>query len=93
MEERLSRLFRKLPMPNDKNQLPSLEEALPGRSEAMPLRAKHFVLGTEIQPPFPEGHEEIILTAGCKNSKQQVYIYIHNIYIYTHMHIYIYILK
>ena len=65
MEERLSRLFRKLPMPNDKNQLPSLEEALPGRSEAMPLRAKHFVLGTEIQPPFPEGHEEIVFGLGC----------------------------
>src|SRR5919199_2908916 len=42
------------------------EEALPGRKQpafAIPMR--HAVLGTPIQPPFPEGLETAIFALGC----------------------------
>ena len=31
------------------------DRALPGRDEPMPVPDRHFVLGTPLQPPFPEG--------------------------------------
>ena len=65
MEDRLSRLFGRLTMPSEKLTLPGASEALPGRVETMPVAGKHFVLGTDIQPPFPEGLEKIVLGLGC----------------------------
>ena len=43
------------------------EEALPGRPERAVLgsRAKHFVLGTPLEPPFPEGLEQAVFGMGC----------------------------
>ncbi|MDQ1459759.1 MAG: peptide-methionine (S)-S-oxide reductase, partial [Actinomycetota bacterium] len=43
----------------DKAKLPGADEALPGRPErpfAVPER--HFVLGTPLEPLFPEGLEQ-----------------------------------
>ena len=65
MEDRLSRLFGRLTMPSEKLSLPAANEALPGRDEAIPVAGKHFVLGTDIQPPFPEGLEQIVVGLGC----------------------------
>jgi peptide-methionine (S)-S-oxide reductase len=45
--------------------LPSAEEALPGRQEAMPVPPRHFVLGTPLQPPFPEGLSQTLFGMGC----------------------------
>jgi peptide-methionine (S)-S-oxide reductase len=39
--------------------------ALPGRSEPMPVPARHFVLGTPLEPPFPEGMERAMFAMGC----------------------------
>jgi peptide-methionine (S)-S-oxide reductase len=39
--------------------------ALPGRSERMPVPERHFVLGTPLEPPFPEGMERAIVAMGC----------------------------
>jgi peptide-methionine (S)-S-oxide reductase len=39
--------------------------ALPGRSERMPVPEKHFVLGTPLVPPFPEGMQRAIFAMGC----------------------------
>jgi len=39
--------------------------ALPGRSEQMPVPAKHFVLGTPLEPPFPDGMERAVFGMGC----------------------------
>lgn len=35
----------------------SAEEALPGRQEELPISEKHYVLGTPMKGPWPEGHE------------------------------------
>ncbi|MEZ4299586.1 MAG: peptide-methionine (S)-S-oxide reductase MsrA [Polyangiaceae bacterium] len=48
-----------------KTKLPTPEEALPGRAEKMPVPAKHFVLGTPLEPPFPDGIELAMFGMGC----------------------------
>lgn len=45
--------------------MPTAEQALPGRDAAMPVDGPHAVTGTPMTPPFPEGHEQIILGMGC----------------------------
>lgn len=45
--------------------VPSPEEALPGREEKMPVPDEHHVLGTPLEPPFPEGMEEAVFGMGC----------------------------
>jgi peptide-methionine (S)-S-oxide reductase len=49
----------------NKTTLPSPEEALPGRSERMPVPSQHFVLGTPLEPPFPDGTERALFGMGC----------------------------
>jgi peptide-methionine (S)-S-oxide reductase len=39
--------------------------ALPGRSHEIPVPARHFVLGTPLKPPFPEGIETAVFGMGC----------------------------
>ena len=39
--------------------------ALPGRAETMPVPAQHFVLGTPLVPPFPEGMQQAMFAMGC----------------------------
>jgi peptide-methionine (S)-S-oxide reductase len=39
--------------------------ALPGRDEQMPVPERHFVLGTPLRPPFPQGVETAIFGMGC----------------------------
>jgi peptide-methionine (S)-S-oxide reductase len=40
--------------------------ALPGRDHrAFEVPDKHFVLGTPLEPPFPEGMEQVIVAMGC----------------------------
>ena len=50
----------------EKTRMPAPEEALPGR-EARPFAVpeRHAVLGTPLEPPFPEGMEEAIFGLGC----------------------------
>jgi peptide-methionine (S)-S-oxide reductase len=51
---------------HDKSRLPSAEEALPGRSEpGFTVPERHFVLGTSLEPPFPEGFERAVFGMGC----------------------------
>ena len=45
--------------------LPDVDEALPGRDEALPVPERHFVLGTPLEPPFPEGMELALFGLGC----------------------------
>src|SRR5438128_1382369 len=45
--------------------IPSKEEALPGRKEKIPVPARHYVLSTPLQPPFPEGLEMAMFGMGC----------------------------
>jgi peptide-methionine (S)-S-oxide reductase len=48
-----------------KLKLPSREEALPGRADKMPVPARHAVLGTPLEPPFPLGTEKALFGLGC----------------------------
>ena len=48
-----------------KLKMPTPDQALPGRSEAMPVPARHFVLGTALKPPFPEGTRTALFGLGC----------------------------
>lgn len=48
-----------------KMQMPTPEQALPGRQEPLKVDARHAVKGTEIKPPFPAGHEQILFGLGC----------------------------
>ncbi|HUF23224.1 MAG TPA: peptide-methionine (S)-S-oxide reductase MsrA [Vicinamibacterales bacterium] len=45
--------------------LPDPKVALPGRRERMPVPEKHLVLGTPLEPPFPEGIETALFGMGC----------------------------
>jgi peptide-methionine (S)-S-oxide reductase len=45
--------------------MPSEADALPGRSVRMPVPEKHFVLGTPLEPPFPDGHSLALFGMGC----------------------------
>ena len=38
---------------------------LPGRSERMPIPDKHFVTGSRLEHPFPDGAEHVIFGMGC----------------------------
>lgn len=52
-------------MVHSKLRLPTSEEALPGRAEAMPVPGVHFMLGTPLQPPWPEQCATAIFGMGC----------------------------
>jgi peptide-methionine (S)-S-oxide reductase len=45
--------------------VPEAGDALPGRDEPIPVPDRHYVLGTPLQPPFPEGHERAVFGMGC----------------------------
>ncbi len=50
----------------DKGQLPTADEALPGRPERpFSVPERHFVLGTPLEPPFPEGFGQAVFAMGC----------------------------
>src|SRR5215203_1293157 len=49
-----------------KTEMPAQDEALPGRDVEMPgVPATHFVLGTPLKPPFPEGSQQAVFGLGC----------------------------
>ena len=50
---------------NKKSLLPLESEALKGRDEEIEVPAEHFVKGTPLKAPFPEGLEEAIFGMGC----------------------------
>ena len=45
--------------------LPSPDEALPGSDEPILSSARHLVLDTPLQPPFPDDTEQAIFGMGC----------------------------
>jgi peptide-methionine (S)-S-oxide reductase len=63
----MNRLDKLMTMLNpEKTQTPAAEDALPGRGEpAFDVPERHAVLGTPLQPPFPEGIEVAYFALGC----------------------------
>lgn len=51
--------------PEYKLRMPTAEEALPGRAQPIPTSSTHTVLNTPIQPPFPDGMQQLIVGMGC----------------------------
>ena len=49
----------------EKSKMIEPERALPGREQAIPVPARHEVLGTPLEPPFPEGIETAVFGMGC----------------------------
>ena len=45
--------------------MPSEQQALPGRDAVMPVPEQHFVSGRSLQPPFPDGMQQIQFGMGC----------------------------
>ena len=56
-----------------KTKMPSPEAALPGRDTPIPVPDKHFVLGTPLQPPFPEDTERAVFGMGCFCGAERVF--------------------
>jgi peptide-methionine (S)-S-oxide reductase len=48
-----------------KTRMPTQAEAPPGRQEPMLVPERHAVLGSPLQPPFPDGMEQALFALGC----------------------------
>jgi peptide-methionine (S)-S-oxide reductase len=49
----------------DRTRMVEADRALPGRDAAMPTPDRHFVLGTPLRPPFPDGFQTAVVAMGC----------------------------
>jgi peptide-methionine (S)-S-oxide reductase len=56
----------------DKTQIPTADEALPGRpARAFAVPERHFVLGTPLEPPFPQGFGIALFGMGCFRGEER----------------------
>src|SRR6201996_4657213 len=51
----------------------SAEDALPGRSTPLPVPARHEVLGTPLEGPYPSGLEVAEFALGCFWGEEQTF--------------------
>ncbi len=64
-----------------KTQMPNIEDALPGREKpAFDVPKHHAVLGTPLQPPFPEGVESAYFALGCFWGAEQLFWELDGVY-------------
>ena len=56
-----------------KTTIPAPGEALPGRAQRMPVPARHAVLGTPLEPPYPERMEVATVGMGCFWGAERVF--------------------
>jgi peptide-methionine (S)-S-oxide reductase len=56
-----------------KTQMVTAGNALPGRSAKMPVPARHAVLGTPLEGPYPEGSEVAEFALGCFWGEEQTF--------------------
>src|SRR4051794_29378089 len=48
-----------------KTRMVAPEDALPGRAEEIRVPDQHYVLGTPLKPPFPDGLQTAVVGMGC----------------------------
>jgi peptide-methionine (S)-S-oxide reductase len=56
-----------------KLRLPEPGEALPGREAKIPVPSRHEVLGTPLEPPFPDGLQTLVVGMGCFWGAERVF--------------------
>jgi peptide-methionine (S)-S-oxide reductase len=61
-------------------EMPTAADALPGRDTPIVTPGEHFVLGTPIGPPFPEGTERAIVGMGCFWGAEKVFWQLPGVY-------------
>jgi peptide-methionine (S)-S-oxide reductase len=57
----------------DKTDMVEPATALPGRAERMPVPARHEVLGTPLEGPFPDGVDTAVFGMGCFWGAERVF--------------------
>jgi peptide-methionine (S)-S-oxide reductase len=57
----------------EKTKMIDPERALKGRSDRMPVPARHDVLGTPLEPPFPENVQTAVFGMGCFWGAERVF--------------------
>ena len=64
-----------------RDQLVSEADALPGRTDqTMPVPDAHYVLGTPLQGPWPEGYQTIVFGLGCFWGAEEIFWQIPGVY-------------
>lgn len=53
--------------------LPSAAEALPGRATPIPTATTHFVNGSKLTPPYPQGLEQAVFGLGCFWGAEEIF--------------------
>jgi len=61
-------------------EMPTPEDAPLGREEKMRVPAKHYVRGTPLEPPFPEGLEQAVFGMGCFWGAEQMFWELEGVY-------------
>jgi peptide-methionine (S)-S-oxide reductase len=56
------------------------DRALPGRDTPIPVPERHEVLGTPLQPPFPEQMEQLVVALGCFWGAERVFWQLDGVY-------------
>jgi peptide-methionine (S)-S-oxide reductase len=57
----------------EKTKMIDAERALPGRPDPIVVPERHFVLGTPLEPPVPEGMQRAVFGMGCFWGAERVY--------------------
>src|SRR5215470_3218305 len=63
-----------------KTSMVSADRALPGRDATMPVPARHEVLGTPLEGPYPEGTEVAEFALGCFWGEERTFWQVQGVY-------------
>jgi peptide-methionine (S)-S-oxide reductase len=64
-----------------KQEMVTADQALPGRDTPIPVAPNHVVLGTPLQPPFPDGLEVVYVAMGCFWGAERIFWSLPGVYV------------